>query len=190
MDAFDVKIKGIADLKRGLYAYSAKLGERVTKMGLRQGANYMAKSIRAAAPKKTGRLRRAIKVKNSNLNRIKKNGVVGVYITISKGKSRKDPKGAYYGKWVENGYAASGRTKAREVTMGATTKAERQDYKQHTGKRLRVYMHKKGARKVPGQRFILNTFNATKEQAATIVVQSSEMAAKRLAQEIGFNVKA
>lgn len=190
MDAFEAKVKGIAELKRGLYAYNAKLGERVTKMGLRQGANYMAKSIRSAAPKRTGRLRRAIKVKNSNLNRFRKNGVVGVFITISKGKSRKDQSGAYYGKWVENGYTASGRTKAREVTMGATTKAERQDYKQRTGKRMRVYMHKKGARKVPGQRFILNTFNATKGQAAEIVVQSSEIAVKRLAQEIGFNTTA
>jgi HK97 gp10 family phage protein len=186
-DQFTVNLRGIAEFNRALFSFSDRLGERVTKLALRQGANFMLKNIRAAAPKKTGRLRRAIKIKNSKINRIRSNGKVGLFITISPGKSRIDPKGAYYGPFQEYGYTASGTTKAREVTTSVTTVAQREAHKQRTGRRLRVYAHAPGARKIPGKRFVRNTFNATKDQAAQLIVSASEVAAQRLAQEIGFN---
>ena len=104
MAEFEIDISGVAETQRRLFEFSQKLGDRITRLALRSGANYMLKAIREAAPKRTGRLRRAIVVKNSRIHQRRRNGQVGVYITIRKGKSRKDPKGAPYGTFVESGY--------------------------------------------------------------------------------------
>jgi|GEM_PF-2259192 len=182
-----IHLRGVAELNRALAELNRNLPERVTKMALRQGANSMLKNIRGAAPKKTGRLRRAIKVKNSKINRARNNGKVGVFISIAPGKSRNDPKGAYYGPFQEYGYTATGRTKGTEVTTNRTTRAERQAYRQRTGKRLRVYAHRPEARQMPGRHFVANTFAATKEQTAQTIASALEIAARQLAQQIGFN---
>jgi HK97 gp10 family phage protein len=160
MDAFEAKIKGIAEVKRAIYAYNAKLGERVTRVALRQGANVMLKQIRAAAPVKTGRLKKAIKLKNSRINRINKNGKVGLYITVSAGKNRKDPKGAYYARWVEMGYNKGSK---------------------RTGKKTRS-----GGVRVEGRHFVRDTFNATKNAALDTILQASEIAANRIAKELNL----
>lgn len=157
---FEAKIKGIAEVKRAIYAYNAKLGERVTRVALRAGANAMLKEIRSAAPVKTGRLKRAIKIKNSKINTLRRNGAVGIYITVSPGKNRRDAKGAYYAKWVETGYMRGS---------------------QRTGKRGRS-----GGVRVEGKHFVLNTFNATKTQSASLIIQASEIAVARIAKELGF----
>lgn len=185
MDA-EITISGIAELKRALADYNNQLANRVVAATLRQGANYMARHIRAAAPSRTGRLRRAIKVKNSKINRPRTNGKVGVFISISPGKNRKDTKGAWYGKFQEDGYTATGRVKGREVTTSATTRRERQEHKERTGKRLRVYRHHPGARHIEGRHFIRNTFHATKTETAQLIVSAQEIAARKLAQQIGF----
>ena len=160
MDAFEAKIKGIAEVKRALYSYNAKLGERVTRVALRQGANVMLKQIRAAAPVKTGRLKKAIKLKNSKINRINKNGKVGLFITVSPGKNRRDPKGAYYAKWVETGYNKGSK---------------------RTGKKNRS-----GGVRIEGKHFVLDTFNATKNAALETILQASELAANRIAKELNL----
>ncbi len=186
-ETISITLQGVTELNRALAELNRNLPERVAKIALRQGANGMLKNIRAAAPKKTGRLRRAIKVKNSKINRARNNGKTGVYITITPGKSRTDPKGAYYGPFQEYGYTATGRNKGTEVTVSRTTKAERQAYKQRTGRRLRVYAHRPEARQIQGKHFVANTFAATKEQTAQTIAAAMENAARQLAQQIGFN---
>lgn len=150
MDDFSIRIEGISKIQRALFQFNARLAERVTRLAMRKGANYMLKQIRAAAPVKTGRLKKAIVVKNSKINTIRKNGNVGVYITLRSGK-RANLKSALYGKYVENGYK-------REGTV------------------------------VPGQKFIINTFNATAPTALAIMVEASEVAARHLAQELNLRV--
>jgi len=103
-DGVEIDIRGLAETQRALYDFSDRLGDRVTLLALRAGANYLLKKVRAAAPVKTGRLKRAAIVANSRINRRRVNGKVGVYFTIKKGKKRTDARGAYYGKFVENGY--------------------------------------------------------------------------------------
>jgi HK97 gp10 family phage protein len=110
MQSNTITISGLAETQRAIHAYSAKLSAQISRLALRQGANFMLKQIRAAAPVKTGRLKRAIKIKNSKINRIKKNGKIGVYIAIDPGKKRNDPKGCFYGKFVEGGYRRRGGT--------------------------------------------------------------------------------
>ena len=107
-DDLSVRIRGIAEIQRALYQYNKRLGDRVTTMALRLGANYMLKHVRANTPVsskgsmigkkggtwvrgKPGRLKAAVKVKASRINRRATNGVVGVFLTISPGKKRDDP---------------------------------------------------------------------------------------------------
>jgi HK97 gp10 family phage protein len=103
-DDFSIDIHGLVETQRAIYEFSQKLGDRVTLLALRAGANFMLKKVRAAEPVKTGRLKRATVVKTSRLNQRRRNGKVGVYLTVKKGKKKDDPKGAYYGYFVEQGY--------------------------------------------------------------------------------------
>ena len=104
VDSVEIDIRGLAETQRALYQFSERLGDRVTLLALRTGANYMLKKVREAEPVKTGRLKRATVVKNSRINQRRRNGKVGVYITVKPGKKRTDLKGAWYGKFVEVGY--------------------------------------------------------------------------------------
>jgi HK97 gp10 family phage protein len=103
-DSVEIDIHGLAETQRAIYQFSKRLGDRVTLLALRLGANYMLKRIREAEPVKTGRLKRATVVKTSRINKRRRNGKVGVYITVKKGSSRTDLRGAYYAKIVEGGY--------------------------------------------------------------------------------------
>ena len=161
-----LQIRGIAELQRALYEYNKRLGDRVTIMAVRLGANYMLKQVRANTPVspngsmigkkggpwvrgKPGRLRAAVKVKNSRINRRAKNGVVGVYLTVNPGKKRDDTKGAWYGKFVEVGHS----------------------YRGHT---------------TPGRHFVVSTYNATKQQSATIIIDAAETAMRAMAQTLNL----
>jgi len=121
-----IDIRGLAETQRTLYQFSERLGDRVTLLALRAGANYMLKKVREAAPVKTGRLKRATVVKNSRLNRRRRNGKVGVYLVVSKGKRRTDTKGAWYGRFVEGGYKRGNTQIAGRKFVSATLSSNKQ----------------------------------------------------------------
>ena len=100
---YSIRIQGIAEIQRALFQLNARLGERVTRLALRKGANFMLKQVRAIAPIKTGRLKKAIVVKTSKIHTVRKNGDVGVYLVVKSGK-RDNQKTALYGRWLERGY--------------------------------------------------------------------------------------
>lgn len=98
-ETLSIDVTGIKETIATLDKFSTKLTDRVIKLGVRSGANFILKATRAAAPKKTGKLRRSIVVKNSKFNTLRKNGMVGVYMVIKSGK-----KGAFYGRFVDQGH--------------------------------------------------------------------------------------
>jgi HK97 gp10 family phage protein len=108
-----IDIHGLVETQRALYQFSERLGDRVTLLALRTGAKFMLKKVRADQPKKTGRLKRATVIATSRINQRRRNGRVGVYITVKPGRSRADLRGAWYGKFVEYGY-----TKGQTVVPG------------------------------------------------------------------------
>jgi HK97 gp10 family phage protein len=167
----EIQITGMAEVKKALQSLPTKMAERITRMALRTGGNFMLKNIKAATPKKTGRLQKAIKIKNSKLNTLKRNGVVGIFISISPGKSRKDLTGAYYGKFVEAGYQPGGHNKkgGKHPKAGGVKSRE-------MGKR------------VPGRRMVRDTFNRTKAQTGQILVTAIQTAAAEVTKELGFQV--
>lgn len=101
-----IKVTGLSEATKALYAYSQQLGDRVVKGALRVGANYIARIARANAPVKTGLLkRRGIVVRNSKIHRGKSSkDMIGVYLTIARKKG--DP---FYGRFQEAGWKAGKR---------------------------------------------------------------------------------
>lgn len=189
-DAFEIEFTGGEELERALRAIPEKLAERVTRIALRNAANYMAREIRGSAPKKTGRLRKAIRVKTSSINRLQRNGTVGMYITVYPGKSRKDPKGAWYGKFVEVGYnrgskAVSHRLSIKEAeALHQRKKAQGLRYRDNR-MQTRI-MIRTGGEKVEGRHFVQSTFRRTGEQAARLAQTGIEQAIKQTAHQLGF----
>lgn len=222
--SYSIRIQGIAEIQRALFQFNAQLGERVNRLAVRKGANYMLKEIRNAAPVSAkgsqekdntgrgvythfppGRLKRAIKVKNSKINQIRKNGNVGVFITISPGKKRNDPKGAWYGKFVEVGYntgstaGVSGmaavvsrftRTNRNGTTnqYGRISRYTRNNLHRDYRFKTSTYRHRGAGRQIEGKHFVLNTFNRTAPTALAIMVEASEVATAHLARQLNLNV--
>lgn len=193
-DEFAINIRGAADVTRALYQFSERLGDRVTLLALRSGANFMLKQIRAAAPVKTGRLRRAITVRGSRIHTRRRDGIVGVYISIRSGKNRKDQKGAYYGRFVENGYnRGSKEVNVREaISLGDISLDHVRERNlmiranRRNGQRTARIQHRHGGTHVPGRHFVSSTFNSSKTSAAKLIIDNIEQAGRQLANQIGF----
>jgi hypothetical protein len=192
MAEIGIDISGIAETQQSIYRFSEKLGDRMTLLGLRAGANHMLKQLRAAEPVRTGRMKRATVVANSRIHRRRKNGNVGVYITIRKGRTRDDKRGAYYAGFVEHGYKRGSRQiGAREaIREGVTTEEEHLRRLQNANarrgssrSRVRV-RYRAGGTQIEGKHFIRDTFEAGKEQALDIIIGAIEQAGQRLTQEI------
>lgn len=156
----EVSVYGTSEVTKMLYGFSDRLGDRVTLLALRSGANYMLKKVKQAAPVKTGRLRKAIMLKASKIHTRRRDGIVGVYITIAKGAKRNDKKGAYYGKFVEHGWIPG---KAPKTRYGRNKRKIEQS---HT--------------KVFGKYFIHNTFETNKEATAQLIFDNIEQAGRQL----------
>jgi HK97 gp10 family phage protein len=102
-----ITITGLREVQRKLYSYSQQLGDRVVLGALRQGANVVRKQAQANAPVKTGLLKRSIRVSRSKIHNGKKSdGMIGVYLSVRKGKS-----GAYYAGFQEDGWRAGKKKK-------------------------------------------------------------------------------
>jgi len=190
----DLTIHGLDKTQAALKQLPDKLAERLVRLSLRQGANLMARYVRAAAPVKTGRLKKAIRVGNSKINTLRKNGQVGVYVTIKKGRSRKDPKGAYYAPWVENGYDRGSRqiTGRQAVLLGVVSQERLNAKRAQVAAKRRIGRVKQGIRyrhggaHVPGQHFIRDAYTAHADQCAGVIVQASGIAADQAAKTLGF----
>ncbi len=95
----------IADMLDRLGKAEQREFKKAAKRSTREGLKPMHQAARAAAPRVSGRLRKAIKLRTW---RRPKPGEVGMKLFIDPGKSRDDPAGAYYGEMIECGHVASG----------------------------------------------------------------------------------
>ena len=88
----------------------AKADRAEFKAGVKSDARDCARPIHAAAkagaPRKSGRLAKATKLR---VWKTKDRGEVGVKIEIARGDSRDDPNGAWYGPIVESGHIVGNR---------------------------------------------------------------------------------
>jgi HK97 gp10 family phage protein len=176
---FEMKVSGLKEVQRSLYAFSQQLGDKVVIDALRLGARAMQAKARAGAPKLTGRLRRGIVVKKSKINNGKRKEALGVYLTIRTGKGRKDPKDAFYGRFIEDGWNAKGKSNR------GTGKRKRLETVSRFGSRTgRKTLP--SDRDVPGIKFMQGAFNSTKQQSANLIVQAVERGAEILKRKTGL----
>lgn len=176
MADFELKVTGLKEVNKSLYAFSQQLGDRVVKGALRQGALLMQKKARASAPKITGRLRAGIVVKNSRIHNGKRKETIGVYLTLRKGKGKADPKDAFYGRFVEDGWNARGK-KAGAGGRSAITST----FGKRTSRKTLP-----GKTNVPGVKFMASAFSSTKEQSAQLIIRAAEQGAEILKRETGL----
>ncbi|MBE0437013.1 MAG: HK97 gp10 family phage protein [Methylomicrobium sp.] len=187
-----MSVSGVKDFNRALQQLPAKMAEKIAKKALRKAANMVAKQARANAPVRTGRLKKAIRVRNSRYNRLNKNGVVGIILRLNPGKSRRDPKGAWYGGWVENGYNRGSRTVGgnEAVARGIVSRAQLQkkrafiNSRRRPGRVRQSTRFRAGGARVEGQHFIKNAFDSIKAAAAQTIIQVGTQAASEAARDV------
>lgn len=115
-----IKVSGLKEVQKQLYSYSQQLGDKVALAALRNGANLVKKAVQAAAPVykgkpradvKSGTLKKGFRVSRSKIHNGKtSDGLIGVFLTLKKGTSRKDVNDPFYGRWQNAGWQA-GKTK-------------------------------------------------------------------------------
>lgn len=98
-----LNVEGLDELENYLEELPKKDAKKAVRRGLTPGARKLVDAARAAAPVDTGRLRKAIKAKSTNRKYLKYSEVARD-LYINPGKSRDDPKGAWYGPMVDSGY--------------------------------------------------------------------------------------
>lgn len=114
-DSVSFEVKGLQEVNRALYRYSQQLGDKVVLKALREGAKVMQKQARANAPKRTGKLRRNIFIKNSKIySKRRSKDVLGVYMSISQKGKASNRRNAFYGRFIEHGFT-SGHGKGRRI---------------------------------------------------------------------------
>jgi len=100
-DGIGIKVDGLQQVQKDLYRYSQQLGDRVTRTAMREGAKVTLKEARRLAPRRAGKLRRNITIKNSRIhNGRRSKNTIGVYIAIRKK--------AFYGRFLNDGYKSRG----------------------------------------------------------------------------------
>ena len=174
-----IEIKGLKEVQKALYSYSQQLGDRVVLAALRQGANLIKKTAVANAPRgETGALKKSFRVSRSKIHRGKMSGdMIGVYLTIRKGGGRKDPKDAFYGRWIESGWNVRGKARESYILRGRKRLIRGLDEK----KRGRTSAP--GIRDIPGQKFIERAFLANRESALRLIIQATERGAEVVARK-------
>lgn len=161
-----IEVKGLKEVQKALYSYSQKMGDRIILSSLRQGANLIKKAAAANAPRDTGALKKSLRVSRSKIHRGKFSGdMIGLYLTIRKGRGRKDPKDAFYGRWIESGWNVRGRASAK------TSRGRRSA---------------RGVRDIPGKKFIESAFLSNRESALRLIILSAERGAEIVARNVGL----
>lgn len=179
MADFEIKVSGLKEFQKSLYSFSQQLGDKVVLDALRLGARAMQAKARAGAPRLTGRLRRGIVVKKSKINNGKRNETLGVYLTLRTGKGRKDPKDAFYGRFIEDGWNSRGKSN------GKTGKGKRFEIVSMFGSRT-GRKSLPGKTNIPGIKFMQGAFNSTKNASVDLIVRAVEQGSEILKRKTGL----
>lgn len=209
MTTESIRIKGIPEVTRALYKFNAELAARVTRTALRNGANHMKNQIRAVTPVKTGLAKRSLKVYNSKIHGLRKDGIISIWVGWPRGTGGRILTGRggkakpYYIGWVEYGYNRGSKragVKASE-TLGLISKGTGAVRKAVGLRNLRaaksgrsrvrqgrLYTRYGGIR-VEGQHFMERAFDSAYNRSVDIIVTSSNTIITHLAKELGFKIR-
>jgi HK97 gp10 family phage protein len=165
-----IRVSGLREAQKALYSYSQQLGDFVVYKALRAGANIVRDAAREKAPEgETGKLKRGIVVMKSRINNGRKSPLLGVTVTIRKGKG--DP---FYGRFQEDGWNTHGKRMGSRARIVAA-------FGSRTGRKTQP-----GKTNVPGKKFIDQAFIEKRAEAVDMIVRTSTAAADLLASKVGL----
>ena len=181
-----IDVKGLREVNKALYSYSRQLGDKVVLAALRQGANVIAKQLRATLPDgKTHALKKGVRVARSKINNGRKNpGVIGVYIRMKKGTARSDPLDPFYERFLDQGYNVRGPSRSSKNTFGRGGKLSRAVIRAAGLSRGRTSLP--GKTNYPAQKYFDRAFSASSENAARVAVRAVEIGAELVARRTGL----
>lgn len=175
MSDFELKITGLKEVQKSLYAFSQQLGDRVVRNALREGAKVVQKIAKSNAPVRTGRLKRSIVIRNSKINNGKRSEEIGVYLTVNTKKN-----GAYYGRFIEDGWNTHGprgemRRMRRRRSILFTDRVAGGSRKTQQGRT-----------DVPGVKFMGRAFSSGKSAAVNQIIRAVEAGAEIVKRKTGL----
>ncbi len=166
-----IKIRGLREVQKTLFAYSQQLGDRVVIGSLRQGANLMKRHARSNAPFKAGKLKRGIRVAKSKIHRGRSSkDKIGVFLQI-RTKKKNDP---FWGRFQEEGWNTHGK---RGVQRSAITPI----FGSRTGR-----VTGRGKTNVPAKEFLHKAYLSHRTSSLNLIVRSATSAATLLARKLGL----
>lgn len=183
MSDFEIKVTGLKETQKALYSYSQQLGDKVVIDSLKQGARIVQRAAKAAAPVRTGRLKRAIVVKKSKIyNGKRRSDMIGVFLTILQGR-RYGNRDAFYGRFQEEGWEVRGASRTTANTP----------YRRTRGGSIRMSRAATGGRhsmrsgnKVPGKFFMRDAFARNKVNAVRMIIAAANAGGEILARKTGL----
>lgn len=183
MSDFQVKVTGLRETQKALYAYSQQLGDKVVIDSLKQGARIVQRAAKAAAPVRTGRLKRAIVIKKSKIhNGKRRSDMIGVFLTILQGR-RYGNRDAFYGRFQEEGWEPRG---AKRTTANTPYRRTRHGSirmsRAATGGRATT----RSGKRVPGKFFIRDAFLKNRVNAVRMIIAAANAGGEILARKTGF----
>lgn len=153
-----IEVQNLGELQRDLTALAAKLTKRELVPILRPGAKVMQKAIKQRAPKRTGILKRAVKVK------VGKGKATAPYATVmtyfGKVNTKKLKGDGYYGWFVHNGVVQY--QSARNQRKGAHSQTNRERALARGGYRIKP------------NPFVYDAFEANVDQVVTTILSNIE----------------
>lgn len=183
MSDFAIKVTGLKETQRALYSYSQQLGDKVVIDSLKQGARIVQRAAKAAAPVRTGRLKRGIVIKKSKIyNGRQRADMIGVFLTILRGR-RYGKRDAFYGRFQEEGWEVRGASR----TIANTP------YRRTRGGSIRMSRAATGGRatmrsgkRVPGKFFLRDAFARNKVNAVRMIIAAANAGGEILARKTGL----
>ncbi len=173
-NGIELEIKGLKEINKAIHEIPAQLGKRVVTSALREGAKIIQKEARSLAPRKSGRLRRAIKVKKSRIHTKPRMGKFGFYIKINPGKKRDDMQGAYYGHIIDGGWNTRGKGASRRSDVTSS-------FNRRTGRKTM-----RGKTDVSGKEFMLRAYRRKHKIAADYTVKAVERGVETVKRRLGL----
>jgi HK97 gp10 family phage protein len=167
MPTFSAKISGIEELQRKLRTLPTKAQGKVIRPALRAGAKIAERAVESITPKRTGALKRSLKVRSGN---IRKKGVTRMVVMTS-GEGGNLFKGKqYYGGFVHYGHGIGKRSRAVASFQERASRAgKRGDFKER--KSLKAAEAKIDKRqRVKANPFVKRGFDKSKSQAEHVVL--------------------
>ncbi|MCP5009051.1 MAG: HK97 gp10 family phage protein [Aestuariibacter sp.] len=180
MAGVEIKIEGLKDLNKSLHQIPVQLKKKVVVSSLREGAKVFQRTARQAAPRRSGRLRRAIKVKISRIHNKPRLGLFGLYIKINPGKKRDDMRGAYYGHIIDGGWNTRGKMPRNMIERAYARGEVVRDFGSRSGRKT-----PKGKTNVPGKQFMLKAWGK-RTQATALSIKSMERGVDVVKRNLGF----